>query len=129
MENGGGSAAGLARANRASLCDVRGCASCLVFVVDATERDEESVRVARDMLANITGGRQGRGKPVVVVAAKSDVRGAMSETEVFDALELRGFGGGRTVKVVAASAMPGAERGLEELLEYLTAAAAAAAKR
>ena len=122
VENGGGSESGLARMNVASFSDAWGCI-CLVFVVDATERDAGKIRAARAMLEVLVESQLGCNKPVVVVAAKSDIQDAMSTTEVFDKFSLQGFSEGRPFKVVAASAMPDALQGLEELLEYLTAVA------
>ena len=75
------------------------------------------------MLEVLAESQLGCNKPVVVVAAKSDIQDAMSTTEVFDTFSLQGFSEGRPFKVVAASAMPDALQGLEELLGYLTAAA------
>lgn len=125
VENGGGSAAGRARMDAASFTDAWG-AVCLCFVVDAVERDAGKIQAARAMLAALASSQPG--KPIVVAAAKSDADGAMPSAEVSAAYALGEFGeGGRLFKVVAVSTIPEAPQGLDELLLFFRAAAAAMA--
>ncbi|XP_029970871.1 ADP-ribosylation factor-like protein 14 [Salarias fasciatus] len=80
-------------------------ASAVVFVVDSA--DQERMKEARHELEATLGSEQLRGRPVVLVANKQDVNGALTVTEMKDKFNLKKLCTGRDWFIQPCSATTG----------------------
>lgn len=80
-------------------------AAAVVFVVDSSDRAR--LAEARGELEGTLGSEQLRGRPLVLLANKQDADGALTATEIKDALELRKLCSGRDWFVQPCSASTG----------------------
>lgn len=89
----------------------------ILFVVDSTDKDR--LDEAQELLDELLDHEELTGTPIVVVANKQDVEGAMKEKEIVDHLELKHISG-RLCTIQGTSAITGSgiHKALDNILRF-----------
>lgn len=101
-------------------------AHAVVFVADASEGDDERWADAARAVDDVLAAEELDGAPLLVLANKKDVRGAMGEEDTWALLGLRGRPRDRATRVQAVSALRG--DGVEEAVGWMVEAVKAAGR-